>query len=934
LKTSALAGKGLVSLPISNSQIADDASIAESKLDLDFSTTTLNSRISQFSSDVDSLRSNQTTLSNQTASHYAGTTNRHDGYEIDMRVPIFGGIDTVEETIDILNDEFNNHLKFDNAHTAAAISIVNDFGSISATTVQEALEGFDAISVASLSHHQDELRATSIAANSKGQVGAQGNLPDTILASTIYQTNTATTNIVQVMAPNSARISTKNANLRGLDIGSSQYLRFQAGGVGRSTLDINLGSIIPTENIDDLVRVINTAASASHYPLAAYNTNGNLTVAHNLSGVDFTVQVLDTISLSAHTTLGFTTDVISWGEDQYSAFIDGKRITDLFSRLKVAHTHDGSDTITLDEDLTQFGVSISADGRTLVNITDHSADVTFNGTYYITTFIGSSAFKLADGTSDPITIPAGTFILELPANSLNFQNSTNGELYDVFAEIATDGYSAVITKSHRASYGVLSNVAMTALSPDFPNEVSWAVTDASSISFIGAVEGVGIATTIPTGYTGELKVWAPDNYNFATFQVVGNPGSGTRAVLVDVFSGSAAHLFLSSVHYAGTFGIKAVRFVVDRRNFGGSFENSTNDTFTPMPQETAIGDLRSNGVVRGLDVISSSTSSFIIRGGRAYVGGRAVDVATQTVSLDQFSAATYTLLLDRFGKLSVHSEFDPGFSLADLENDDRGFTTLYEFQTDGSALLDGYGVDRRLIIGDLDRIVNNQVSTLNSRIDQVQSAVGGSLWAQLDAYQDGLTASLDISTNMGFDVLDQPGFAGGNNLITTRRFRFQDITQSQVYRVFKSAGLTHANVMVEIEYTGQSAGALGTSGKVTVDLGVGVKIGRDSPIITDNYATAKIIDTTVLPSDSVIERYVASIPFATLGIPDNCFIDVYPQVRITGSVFADGGVAGDPDPILNFSDVRSVMSSYSIAQSVMTSGDPTTVLATVLGDVL
>lgn len=934
IKSSALQGKGLVSLPITNNQIADDAGILESKLDLDFPTSTLNSNIAQFSNDVDSLRTNQTTLLVQTTAHYAGVSNRHDGYKIDLRVPILG-VGTVEEAINIINDEFNSHLTSGNAHQATTITVVDNFNAFDATTVQEAFEALDQISVSSLSHHQDELRNTSIASNKKGQFGIQGNLPETILASTIYQTNATTTNILQVMRPDVARITSLGANLRALKIGFIQNLRFQAGGVGRGTLDVNLSSVIPTDNIDDLVRVINTTAANSHYPLAAYNTNGNLTVAHNLAGDIFTIQVLNTISQSAASTLGFDTDLISWASDNYSAFIGGQRVSSIQPRLRTTHIHDGASSITLDTDLTTFGIPTGAEGRTLANITDHSNDTTFNGTYYITSFVDNFTFMLADGTSDPITIPAGTFTIEFPADSLNFQNSTNGEIWDIFAEAVGDGYSAVITKTRRASYGVLSNVAMTAISPNFPNEVSWQVSNASSISFLGAIEGdASPATEIPTGYIGELKVWAPDNYNFALFQVVGNPSSGVRSVSISDFAGNNERLYLSSIHYAGTFGIKTLRFITDRRNFGGSFENTTNDPFTPIFQETAIADLRSNGVIRGLDVISTDTDSFTIRGGRAYVGGRAVDVATQTVSLDQFSAATYTLLLDRYGKLFVRSEFDAGYALNDLENDDRGVAILYEFQTDGTQLIDGYGVDRRLIIGDLDRLLNNEIVALNTRCDQIQAAASGSFWAQMDAYQDGATSSLGVSTNSGFIVLDQPGFASGNNLITTRRFQFTNITEETFYRVFKSVGLTHLNVMLQVEFTGNSGGPFGTSGLFTLDLGIGVELGRTTPQIYELYATAKTISSNILPSSSVIERYVVSIPLASIGIPDNCFINAYPRVRIQGSTFADGGSGPDTSPLINFSDVRIVSSSYSIAANILGSSDTDSGIATVIGDIL
>jgi hypothetical protein len=939
IRTSALQNIGLVSLPISNSQIGSNAGIVEAKLDLDFSTSSLNSRIASVNTDISALQSALATLSNQDALHFSGTGNRHDGYDIDLTSSIRGA-DDVESAINLVNNAFNEHTDgTSNSHVASAISLSNEFRNISATNVQDAISDLDEISVASIAHHQDELRATSITITDKGQQGALGNLKETLFASTIFQTNTGSaTNILQVMRPNVARVTGVVPDLRALNIGSIQNLRIEAGGIDRDAIDINLSSAIPTQNIEDIIFVINSQCVAAHYPVSAYNVDGRLTIAHNMPGFEFTIQIKNDISLSAHVALGFS-DAIStiyeWSGNNYSASIEGSRITDMKSFIKIFYTHSGGSTIlpTLG-DLSLLGMNTDTSGRILCNITNHSADPTLNGTYYITSFPDNESFILSE------TITAGNFDLEVPADAVNFNNATNGQIFDIFAEDADDGY-CTITKSKRVEYGKLSGVNLASISESFTTDaVEWKITDANEIQFVGN-DNDGIEVDIPTGFIGQLKVYAPDNVGVAIFEVTGNPSSGSRSVTVSEFSGSNGKLYLSSIHYSGNFGLEILKFVTDRRNFGGAPENFTNNTFVKEKLEEMTDDLRSNGVVRGLDLISNTSSELFIRGGRAYVEGRKVDVDTQTITVQDFSSATQLLLLDRNGAFFIKSEFDSGFTFEDLiagdsYGDNRGYATILEFETDGLAIVDGYIIDRRLLIGNIDKRLDDQVNAINNRIDQVQNVVSGSFWGQVQTSttDNVLVSSIGVSSNSSFTELDEVGFSSGNNLITTRRFEF---SSSSVYKndVFGALGLTHINIFTELRYTGATTGPFGTSGKLEVYIGTAAQLGLSGDQTTyEDYALVKTIDDDVLPSNTTTERYVASIPVSRLASLDNTIFDILPRVKITGSTFADGGDTGDVSPKIDFYNVRVVISSYSIAGNILQQDGTEQSLATTIGNVL
>jgi len=160
-----------------------------------------------------------------------------------------------------------------------------------------------------------------------------------------------------------------------------------------------------------------------------------------------------------------------------------------------------------------------------------------------------------------------------------------------------------------------------------------------------------------------------------------------------------------------------------------------------------------------------------------------------------------------------------------------------EFETDGSAI-DGYALDRRLLLSNIDKRLVDSHATLNQKIDQVQSTVQGSTWGFTIAKSDGYIASLDVGRNEGFSYIpsevgwwDQSatsahGFLGGQSIITTRRFEFSD-PDTIATSIFRAPGLTHINVFAEVIYTGSSGGPFGVSGTATVGLGVGVETGSN-----------------------------------------------------------------------------------------------------------
>lgn len=174
-KTSVLNTIGLVTLPITNSQISGAAAIQESKLDLDFSTSDLNDAIEALDVDLSALATWISTNGTAILNHINGTAFKHNLKDIDVSDDsseflknVFGGDRIATNsytTINNLNNDYVGHQKKDGlgaalpnitttnnqsfpsqfAHTAGAIYVdtskFNAFGSI--PRLQDLLEFLD-----------------------------------------------------------------------------------------------------------------------------------------------------------------------------------------------------------------------------------------------------------------------------------------------------------------------------------------------------------------------------------------------------------------------------------------------------------------------------------------------------------------------------------------------------------------------------------------------------------------------------------------------------------------------------------------------------------------------------------------------------------------------------------------------------------------------
>lgn len=947
IRTTALAGIGLVTLPIDNNQISLTAAIDETKLNLDFTTSFLKGRIDSVSTDLTALQNSFNGFASDVFKHYNGTLNRHDGYAIDLQASVQTET-TVEGGLHAVDNLLVDHLNSSTAHDANEITTNGVFNSVTVTNVQQALDALNSPD-ARIVQHRDESHDTAVSLNERGEQGAQGNLRNTTFASTIYQTITTNpttpTNILQVMRPNVARISGLQPDLRALNGTSAFILRFTAGGVGRGAISVILSPAIPTESLDDVVELINLRMTQNFYPVSAYNVDGRLVLAHNIPGAQYTLTI-NSITNSAHAALGFgdieDTTFVGLDEDDayHSALVGGNKISAIKSLIKEPnHSHGGTATVSPGlGDLNLLGIPTTLEGRILCNITEHSAGDAYNGTYYIEDFPTNDTFTLHT------SVPAGNFLLEVPGNAVNFLDVARGEIWDIFLENDADGYGFV-TKSLRMDYLTNAGVDIKGISRDFPTSgIQWEVDSNQAIKLYE--NGVaGESVSIPNGFLGELKVYGRDGVSSMLFEVQGTPSSGIKNITVNAFAGTNDRLHLSSVHHAGNFAPEILKYALDKRKLGGTPINEYTNRLEQLPLDDSLKELRNNGVIRGFEVDADgyTANSFTVVGGRALSDGRILDIETRTITIDSFNNGIRLLALDRFGNYQTYDADEAGYAVEELTAGDSygdhvGLVPIAEFNTSASAL-NGVFNDRRLFVNKLDKRVKDNFDTLSGRISQVESTFAGSAWgntltASTEA-PDAYTANITVSGGGSVVALDEPGFSGGNALITTRRYTLTTATTT-VASTFIPTGMTHINVMMRLDYTGTSTdGPFGVSGPVTIQLGLAATTGIVTTTTTEAYATVRNIETTIFPVDNVREHYVASIPIADLNLTTNTFVDFSTRIKIFGSTFIDGGtVPIDTSPIIYFSKVRLVSSSYSIAGTALNQDGSSTALGALIGEVL
>lgn len=687
-KAAALIAAGLVSLPIVNSQVGASAGIVESKLELDVGTQNLQNQVSSNDLDILSLQNSIASLLNNFTRHVNGQAFKHDGFDVTIS-GLTGqpSLATVEDALNYLRDSFLDHVAATavGEHFASAITYEPDpLGVIQADNVQDAITGVEADFVEDRRKHNDSAHSNGVSNDGYVFLGGQGATNAAAAKLTRYQSFSAS-DIIQIGLVNAASI--KSDGFSAEEISSSAHsiqVTAEIGtGISRSVTinNIHLNAEHPTGsgriNLRGVVDYLNAqfATSTNYFPVSAYeSSDGELVLQHNIARNDCTVTVANPGSNSAVSALGFASvDGLTSSRVQNNYLhVNGNPYTEL-------------QTISLGEGLTQslsdpivdLGIDVTASGldlyaNSLIHIYNHSVS-SANGTYRIATIAPSSSTDVGLFTA----LAAGTFDYIIYADSFDTNYSGNFRCVDFYLDA---DLNAIASERMQVTTVQVSGLRVIGVSQDFP-----AATGASfSVDKLGTTYSVWITigadsgeiTNFEEGYLGLIRVYAPDNKAHVEVLVFDNlppPGSGGPALVdtVDFYASEAQDdrlLLGTTFSNAGA----VLEIPEDNRNVGLTGLTAIASEFTGGVLERDLSNLQSGGIIRGFDVLSTTTSAIELNGGAAYVGGRFIEKTRQDVTITNLaiSDGSWNVLLLKNGNLAIFEEGTEGFSVADIITDD------------------------------------------------------------------------------------------------------------------------------------------------------------------------------------------------------------------------------------------------------------------------
>jgi hypothetical protein len=814
LKTAALILTGIV-----NSDVATNAAIAESKLDLDVATQFLQDQVTSNDIDIAELQESIAQIISNFARHVAGTAFNHDSFDIflDKSYPVstppaFTDLTAtnVGDALIETNTRFLDHASMSkiNAHLAANIGVDGaNFRSISVNVddVQEALEEldnarnielikhrdhlhangfdnwannidgynkylqlvpatygsstiaqiipgtnnqirFDGLNLAALgvvqgsvvvilngdasgqyivddvgprstigikpSLNQDEVEVSSAIINAglildgyvEAQIFGQSSLFTfkSNVSATFHQSS-STLDSVQLSRPNAAKVIT--LGLKPHLISGSEQLDLEVGVGSGSTRTLSITSLdedrigpVSSVTVDTIVDRINSLfQGSSAFPASAYRVGDELCISHNWDeSKDYYIKVLNS---SAATVLGFDgygADILDkeiYPTHMSKFYINGYEHTKLPTIVEDSASASGT-TITFDTvNPSAAGVKVGH----LIHVINH-ATASERGTYFVTS-VSSSSVTVHDSVSaGPINV---TVIHDaIPLHEM--ANTSNSLIFQCFFDS-----SAKANYNIRSSYDkTITNLDVVDISDNF---LAGTYSLSSSIATGGHLLQLdaGVEVFVPTGFLGQKIVYGDSNVEWIAVNIVGALSTGVAEVVINKHIDEEEVLEICSVM---SNGLETLLNVRDKRLFGSIGQDELREDVIQNYIENPLLELRSNGVVKGFDVINSNEvdpvypafEGVLIRGGTAYVDGVRNDVRTSVVILDNL-AGTFYICLNKLGNYVIINDND--FNLSDIISGHAGSVLpIAEVTHNGTSITSA--LDRRYFINNLDAKVD------------------------------------------------------------------------------------------------------------------------------------------------------------------------------------------------------------------------------------
>lgn len=629
---------------------------------------------------------------------------------------------------------------------------------------------------------------------------------------------------VAILNPNAARVVSLgfNGDILGVDsddneLGSDGYsINIEAGlddsmvrGLTITHLNRNrLGTHAVAVSAKTVAERINAFVSdptlGHHFPITAFEVGNELIISHNLVGSQYTLEILG--GYTGNYALGLDEngadilDRVIYGNNNNTYSVNGVSLNTLktifsgTSTLSVASTtiplYDSNGKLV---DPTLLGIQ-SGD---ILHITKHS-NLDTNGSYTIasvsTTAVSVFAAEtVAIDSSFNVSITSSFVSLE----DLQSGSETNKGLAIIYVD--EDGYTLA---KQRAQYPAIgNNVEIIDVSSNFPvDDVTVAITASEDQRLFNIIYDTvaGVTKSVHRYFAGTFSLYHPNNIDYLTIKCAdGDITTASETLTVYRTLNEDEAMPLSIVHFDGSTGITNL---IDKRQFGNVAADQIRDDFIELYSERPVSELRSDGVVRGFDLMDLSYSdgnsgmhALPLRGGVAYIDGVRCEVETQKVVLQSYNSALteldgYKVVgINKYGTVKAFSD-ELGEILSDGYSSDPQFgkiLPLYQV-----TLLNGlpYQVtDLRFFINDIDTKLELIVDATNNRTGNFNSLEGALLYAENYPNAEKLTIRLMDSVTVraplrvpdGVSIIGGAAYGGSGNRSDTENSRGYRVTNDR-----------------------------------------------------------------------------------------------------------------------------------------------------------
>lgn len=577
----------------------------------------------------------------------------------------------------------------------------------------------------------------------------------TNVAPTFRQSSTMDS--VQIARPNAAKVL--SLGLRPELIDGTEVLDLTVGldtgtrSISISDLNENRVGPVATVTIDTIVDKINSVLhGASNFPASAYKVGDELMLAHNWDGyAGYYIQVDG--SGSGYTKLGLdgygagVVDLKIYPTQSSALYVNGLRHTS----TKILFAGAGSAAASSISFSGVNPIDLGIVPGHIVHVKNHATQDD-NGTYFITGVSSNSiTLHTTIGTSS-----VDVEIIHDTVPLVPLAGSGKTQLIETFLD-----KDARLGFNVRLEYdNSIPNLNVIDIS-DNTVPASYKLISQATAGGHNLFVDIGVVTFVPTGFIGTKTVYLPSNIEAFVVDITGPLGVspfGGADILINQHIDEEEVLEIASVRSNGSF---TLFDVVDKRLFGSIGLDELREDVVQAYVETPATELRSDGVVRGFDLVPTGgpfdgyfldfvfpdNGSLLLRGGTAYIDGVRNDVRTQTVTFPvPLASTTFVVCLNKLGNYELVDVSD--FTLQQILDGQAGqLLPIVQVDHDGSTgpYPLSAPVDLRRFINSLDEKIDLIVDSTNNMIGAFATVSAALAYA--NSYPQGEKFLLRIVSN-------------------------------------------------------------------------------------------------------------------------------------------------------------------------------------------